>query len=111
MLKFLSLLLILSSQAYAIDIYPLQFGMGAESCHPNSDGLTECRGFSPKTQRIEIQLTEAPDGGSFYGYHTQSGTFEKIGFRASVTVVHFEWCISKAQAWMICLKLNSKLGA
>jgi hypothetical protein len=90
MLKVLILFFALTAQSFASNIYSLQFGMGAESCHPNNDGLTECRGFSPQSKPISIELIETADGGTFYGYHTQVGTFEKIGFRASLTVIRFE---------------------
>ena len=90
MVKFFGLVFFLSVQCFALDSYPLKFGIGTESCHPNSDGLTECHGLSPMTKPIQIQLTEAADGGAFYGYHTQSGKFENIGFQATVTIVHYE---------------------
>lgn len=100
MLKFLGLLLCFS-QAYAMDIYPLKFGIGTESCHPNSDGLTECHGISPMSKLVNIPLNEAADGGAFYGYYTQTGKFEKIGFKASITIFH-----SEADGYDDMLKIN-----
>ena len=103
MSKILGVILFLSVQCFAMDTYPLKFGIGTESCHPNSDGLKECRGLSPMTKPIQIQLMEAADGGAFYGYHTVNGKFEKLGFQASVTIVHFE-----GQGFDDMIKLNLK---
>ncbi len=88
-MKSFLILILLSFSAHARLTYPLQFGIGIEACHPNKDGLTECYGASPRTSEIEVMLDLAADGNAAYGYHVQTGTFEKIGYSVSVKITNF----------------------
>lgn len=88
-MKILLILLFVSFSAHAIDLYPLQFGIGTDSCHPNTDGLKHCEGFSPDTKEIIVPMETEPEQTAAYGYYEKSGTFEKIGFEVSVRIVNF----------------------
>lgn len=88
MKKFI-LLMLFSLSAEAMVSYPLQFGIGVENCHPNKDGLKECSGQSPLMQEISIPLEMNDDGVVAMGYESKAGTFEKIGYQASVMITHF----------------------
>ena len=89
-MKLFGLALFFSASTHALTSFPLQFGLGYEFCHPNKDGLTECAGASPTTKELKLELEVAPESEVSYGFHSQSGTFQKLGYEASVKVEHFE---------------------
>lgn len=88
-MKTLIFLLLLSSFAQALTSYPLQFGTGTESCHPNKEGLTVCETISPRVSPVVVNLEPVPENTVSYGFHVQHGTFEKIGFEVSVLIAHY----------------------
>ena len=79
----------ISFSAHAIESYPLQFGIGTDRCYPNEYGLTQCKSYSPKVKEISVPLKIEPEQTAAYGFYSNSGTFEKIGFEVSVKIVNF----------------------
>lgn len=86
---FVLALLSFSVVTQAFESYPLQFGIGTDSCHPNKDGLKECVSYSPSTVEILVPLEIVPDGNMVSGFHSKSGVFEKIGYSVAVKITTF----------------------
>lgn len=89
-MKSFFLILLLSATALALESYPIEVGLGWESCRPNSQGQKVCEGNSPMHKKIQIPLHPSSDNVGSYGYFQHSGTYLNIGFQAIVKITHFE---------------------
>lgn len=104
----LSLFILLSGLgANALTSYPIQIGIGAETCYPNTEGLKVCEGFSPRTEEVALEMVPDPDSPISYGYFVKTGTYQKIGFEASVKIIrydqdfHNDFIILKVVTWSL----------
>lgn len=70
--------------------YPIQIGIGGDTCYLNDQGLKVCAGFSPRAEEVNIEMISDSEALASYGYFTKSGTYQKIGFQVSVKVIHYD---------------------
>lgn len=81
---------LMQSWAMALTTYPLQIGLGSDSCRPNNEGLPVCVGSSPKYREISIPLELLPEGTAAYGFYSHRGQYLDIGYEALVKVYHID---------------------
>lgn len=70
--------------------YPLQIGIGGDTCFLNEDKQKVCAGFSPRTEEIAIPMDYDSEAMMSAGYYSRSGTYQKIGFTVSVRIIHYD---------------------
>lgn len=89
-MKILLAIIFLSVTAQAITNYPIQIGIGGDTCFLNDKKQKVCAGFSPRTEEMVIEMIPDTESMMSVGSYKRSGTYQKIGFEVSVRILHYE---------------------